>query len=190
MGPDSTSEQRAETPGTNRADACQVPWKASLAVATLALVSGCGSRSEGNDIAPPREIAAWCDFQGIRLGLEQGVITGGTSCARVASILTEYLGAYESRWQPVGAFTDWTVRVVADRPTQGAQAGKFFAGETFWDSRTIDLYQGSLNVLPHELHHVALGPPSADHLGWCPFGDWEAREGILEEHSYLGCPAD
>ena len=53
----------------------------------------------------------------------------------------------------------------------------------------VDVYQGSLSVLPHEVHHVALGPPSADHQGWCPFGDWEAREGILEEHAYLGCPA-
>jgi len=43
-------------------------------------------------------------------------------------------------------------------------------------------------VLPHEVHHVALGPPSADHQGWCPFGDWEAREGILDELGYLGCP--
>jgi len=167
-----------------------VPSKAFVAVAAVALAAGCAPRSEGTGVAPPREIAAWCDFDGIRLGVEPGVIDGGTSCSRVASILTEYLGAYESRWQNVGALPDWTVRVVADRPTQGAQPGHFFAGETFWDSRIIDLYQGSLNVLPHELHHVALGPSSADHLGWCPFGDWEAREGILDEHSYLGCPAD
>ena len=164
-----------------------MPPKALIAAATL-LTVGCGPRSEDTGVAPAREIAAWCDFQGVHLGLESGVISGGTTCARVASILTEYLGAYESRWQPVGTLPDWTVRVVADRPTQGAQPGSFFAGETFWDSRTIDLYQGSLNVLPHELHHVALGPSSADHLGWCAFGDWEAREGILDEHSYLGCP--
>ena len=78
-----------------------------------------------------------------------------------------------------------------DRPgvsRDRSAAGKFFAGQTFWDSRTIDLCQGSLSVLPHEVHHVALGPPSADHQGWCPFGDWEAREGILDELGYLGCP--
>jgi len=104
------------------------------------------------------------------------------------SNLTAYLQTYQSRWDGVATLPDWTVRVVAERPTQGAQQGKFFAGETFWDSRTIDLYQGSLSVLPHEVHHVALGPPSADHQGWCPFGDWEAREGILDELGYLGCP--
>jgi hypothetical protein len=105
----------------------------------------------------------------------------------VASILTEYLQAYEASWQDVAALGTWTVRVVADRPTQGAQPGNFFAGETFWDNRIIDLYQGSLSVLPHEVHHVALGPRRGPQ-GWCPFGDWEAREGILEEHAYLGCP--
>jgi len=116
------------------------------------------------------------------------VISGGTSCERVSSILSEYFDAYRSDWETPAVLTDWTVRVVAERPTQGAQPGSFFAGETFWDSRIIDLYQGSLNTLPHEVHHVALGPPSADHQGWCGFCDWEAREGILEEHAYLGCP--
>ena len=178
------------TPGTKPAPSHRVRWKTLIAASTLALALGCGPRSESNGVAPAREIAAWCNFDGIRLGVEQGVIDGGTTCARVASILTEYLQAYQSRWQTFGAFPDWTVRVVADRPTQGAQPGNFFAGETFWDSRIIDLYQGSLNVLPHELHHVALGPPSADHQGWCPFGDWEASEGILEEHVYLGCPTN
>jgi hypothetical protein len=166
-----------------------MPWRTLTAVSTFAFALGCGPRSESNGVAPPREIAVWCDFQGIRLGVEPGVIAGGTTCARVASILTEYLDTYESRWPDVAALPDWTVRAVTDRPTQGAQPGKFFAGETFWESQIIDLYQGSLSALPHEIHHVALGPPSAHHQGWCPFGDWEAREGILEEHAYLGCPA-
>jgi hypothetical protein len=165
-----------------------VPRRTLAALFIVAFALGCGARSASNSIAPPREIAAWCSFQGIRLGVEAGVVAGGTHCDRVASILTEYLQAYEASWQDVAALGTWTVRVVADRPTQGAQPGNFFAGETFWDSRIIDLYQGSLSVLPHEVHHVALGPPSADHQGWCPFGDWEAREGILEEHAYLGCP--
>ena len=154
----------------------------------LAVLVGCGARNESDGVAPVRNIGAWCTFQGVRLGVEPGVISGGTPCERVASILSEYLQAYESDWQATGALAEWTVRVVAERPTQGAQPGSFFAGQTFWESRIIDLYQGSLNVLPHEVRHVALGPPSADHRGWCSFGDWEAREGILEEHAYLGCP--
>ena len=161
-----------------------MPWRTLTAVSSLALAAACGPHGESSTVAPDREMAAWCSFQGVRLGVEPGV---GTTCERVAAILTEYLDAYESRWQDVAELQSWTVRVVADRPTQGAQAGKFFAGETFWDSRVIDLYQGSLSVLPHEVHHVALGPPSADHQGWCPFGDWEAREGILQELDYLGC---
>ena len=171
-----------------RAHTLPVTRRTLATLFALALALGCGARSPTRSIAPPREIAAWCSFQGIQLGVEAGVVAGGTHCDRVASILTEYLQAYEATWQDVAALRSWTVRIVADRPTQGAQAGSFFAGETFWDSRTIDLYQGSLSVLPHEVHHLALGPPSADHEGWCPFGDWEAREGILEEHAYLGCP--
>jgi hypothetical protein len=163
-------------------------WRALTAASTFALAVGCGPHGESSSMAPPRDIAAWCSFQGIRLGVEPGVVAGGTTCARVASILTEYLQAYASRWDGAAELQSRTVRVVAERPTQGAQPGKFLAGETFWDSRVIDLYQGSLSVLPHEVHHVALGPPSADHQGWCPFGDWEAREGILEELTYLGCP--
>jgi hypothetical protein len=158
------------------------------AFSTLVLATACGCRGESNGVAPPREMAAWCSFQGVRLGVERGVVAGGTTCDRVASILSEYLQAYRSRWSEVDQLQSWTVRVVAERPTQGAQPGKFFAGETFWDSKVIDLYQGSLSVLPHEVHHVALGPLSADHEGWCPFGDWEAHEGILEELPYLGCP--
>ena len=163
-------------------------WRTLIAVSIVASAAGCGHPSESSEIAPPREIAAWCSFGGIRLGVEPGVLAGGTSCERLASILSDYLEAYDSRWAPVASLSQWTVRIVADRPTQGAQPGSFYAGETFWDSRIIDLYQGSLSVLPHEVHHVALGPPSAGHRGWCPFGDWEAREGILEEHAYLGCP--
>ena len=165
-----------------------MPRRSLPALVTLAFAVACGARTEDGGVAPARDIAAWCAFGGIRLGVEASVIAGGTSCERVASILTEYLQAYESRWEASVALQDWTVRIVAERPTQGAKPGSFFAGETFWESRTIDLYQGSLNVLPHEVHHVALGPPSANHAGWCPFGDWEAREGILEEYAYLGCP--
>jgi len=134
-------------------------------------------------------MAAWCTFHGVGLGVDPGVVAGGTTCERVASILTQYLEAYDSSWDAVPALSQWTVRVVGERPTQGAAPGNFYAGQTFWESRIIDLYQGSLSVLPHEVHHVALGPPSSDHQGWCPFGDWEAREGILDEHGYLGCPA-
>ena len=166
-----------------------MPWRTLTAALTVALTLSCGPRSTGNALAPNREIAQWCSFQGVRLGVEPGVVAGGTSCDRLAGILTEYLQEYESRWEDVAALRTWTVRIVTERPTQGAASGNFFAGQTFWDSQTIDLYQGSLSVLPHEVHHVALGPPSADHEGWCPFGDWESREGILEEHAYLGCPA-
>jgi len=151
-------------------------------------MAACGPRSELDNQAPPLQIAEWCSFDGVRLGVEPGVVAGGTSCERVATILSQYLQTYVERWGEVPHLAEWTVRIVTDRPTQGAAPGSFFAGQTFWDSRIIDLYQGSLSVLPHEVRHVAIGPPSAEHSGWCPFGDWEAREGILEEHRYLGCP--
>ncbi len=157
-------------------------------LALTALASACGPQLEPS-LAPPREIAVWCPLGGPRLGLEPGVVENRVTCDTVVAISTQYLEAYQSRWQKVPALSEWTIRVVADRPTQGASPGSFFAGQTFWDSRTIDIYQGSLSVLPHEVHHVALGPASDNHQGWCPFGDWEAAEGILEEHSYLGCPS-
>jgi hypothetical protein len=153
-----------------------------------ALAVSCGPHLE-SILAPPREIAAWCALGGPRLGLEPGVLSSGATCDTVVAISTQYLEAYESRWQKVPGLSQWTIRVVADRPTQGAKPGSFFAGQTFWESRTIDIYQGSLSVLPHEVHHVALGPSSDNHEGWCPFGDWEAAEGILEERGYLGCPS-
>jgi len=157
-------------------------------LALTALASACGPQLEPS-LAPPREMAVWCPLNGPRLGLERGVVENRGTCDTVVAVFTQYLEAYQSRWQKVPALPEWTIRVVADRPTQGASPGSFFAGQTFWDSRTIDIYQGSLSVLPHEVHHVALGPASDNHQGWCPFGDWEAAEGILEEHSYLGCPS-
>jgi hypothetical protein len=155
--------------------------------ALTALAASCGPEMEAS-IAPPREIGAWCDFHGSRLGLEPGVVANPLTCDAAAVILSQYLDAYESRWQKVPTLPEWTIRVVADFPTQGAKPGSFFAGQTFWASKTIDIYQGSLSVLPHEVHHVALGPSSYGHQGWCPFGDWEAEQGILEELDYLGCP--
>ena len=166
-----------------------MPVRALAPLALLALAAACGQGEGSAADAPPRDIADWCSAGGARLGLEPGVLAAGASCDAVAATLSEYLGAYEADWQKVPALSEWTIRIVAERPTQGAQPGNFFAGETFWSSRTIDIYQGSLNVFPHEVHHVALGPSSDSHQGWCPFGDWEAREGILEELSYLGCPA-
>jgi hypothetical protein len=38
--------------------------------------------------------------------------------------------------------------------------------------------QGTLSTLSHELHHVVLGPSSADHHGWCPFFAWEWGAGL------------
>jgi hypothetical protein len=95
-------------------------WRTLTVASTFALAVGCGPHGESSGLAPPRDIAAWCSVQGIRLGVEPGVVTGGTTCDRVASILTEYLQAYESRWDGVTALQSWTLRVVAERPTQGA----------------------------------------------------------------------
>jgi hypothetical protein len=138
-----------------------------------------------SSVAPAREIGAWCDFRGSLLGLEPGVLSNPLTCDAAAVILSEYLDAYESRWQKVPELPEWTPG--GGRAANAGEGGHFFAGQTFWASKTIDIYQGSLSVLPHEVHHVALGPSSGSHQGWCPFGDWEAEEGILEELDYLGC---
>src|SRR5215813_7861905 len=112
------------------------------------LASGCGPQLESG-IAPQREIAEWCPFGGPRLGLEPGVMANGVTCDTVVAISRQYLDAYESRWQKVPALSEWTIRVVADRPTQGATPGSFFAGQTFWDSRRSEEHTSELQSRPH-----------------------------------------
>jgi len=55
-------------------------------------------------------------------------------------------------------------------------------------ARTVDIALDSLAYLPHELHHVRLGPSSDGHDGWClAYWPWERAEVGLDEGAYLGC---
>jgi hypothetical protein len=153
----------------------------------LCLVCSVGCSGGAHQGLPPETIAISSSCPAAR-GVVAQLETGVTSpCTVVVAILDNYRAAYEAAWGATGT-ESWTVRIRSERPTRDAAPGNFNAGETFFAERTIDVYQGSLNVYPHELHHVALGPDSADHRGWCSFGDWEEAGGILDESAYLGCP--
>ncbi len=65
--------------------------------------------------------------------------------------------------------------------------GAWVAGWTFPDERTIDVEIAALGALVHELRHVALGPSSWDHRGWCPFIGWELDAGLANDMAAYGC---
>jgi hypothetical protein len=52
----------------------------------------------------------------------------------------------------------------------------------------VELRQLHLEVLSHELHHVALGETSNDHHRWgADFVPWELERNIQDERTQLGC---
>lgn len=91
----------------------------------------------------------------------------------------DYRAVYEAAWGAVDT-TGWTI-ITVDTPPGGLD------GWTDWNTRTVSIWKNAPNILPHELHHVALGPGSVYHDGWCPFGAWEMKTLGLNEMSYLGC---
>jgi len=111
-------------------------------------------------------------------------------CATSADSLARYAALYVSRWGAPADFDSWTIRV-RTTPISGAPApGVIVAGAVYFAAKTIDVIINALVVLPHEMRHVALGPTSHDHHGWCDeFCSWEFAALQFDEHEYLGCPA-
>lgn len=116
-----------------------------------------------------------------RLAILALLLTG--ACGGGPETLAEYRAAYEAQWGPVD-LTGWRVNIVAEKPVLDGVAR---TGVTWWGEKRIDIWIGALEAFPHELRHVALGPASADHVGWCEFGAWELSELHWDERTYLGC---
>lgn len=106
----------------------------------------------------------------------------------LASELAKYRAEYEARWGAVD-LTDWTIEVVpvSQAPVLGSYAR---AGLTDWKAKHVTIVEGYFEAFPHELHHVARGPTSYAHAGWCAegFGQWEVDALDFDERAYLGCP--
>lgn len=108
------------------------------------------------------------------------------SCAGLAQALERYRDAEIAAWGPI-PLAGWTVQFVSldNAPVAGGEARY---GLTNWNAKRVTVVVDRLEVVAHELHHVALGPTSYAHVGWCPFGSWELQALGFDERVYLGCP--
>ena len=109
----------------------------------------------------------------------------GAECSDVAGVVTRYRDLEAATWGPI-PLAGWTVQVVsvADAPVVNGVARY---GATYHLVHKVVVVLDRLDVLPHELHHVALGPDSDGHSGWCSFGAWEFEVLGFDERAYLGC---
>ena len=129
------------------------------------LLAACGPPDIYENATPdPITIGQTCG----RVQVEQG---NAGPCATLADALAHYAEVYVARW--------------------GAPAPDvIIAGTAYFATKTIDVLINALVVVPHEMRHVALGPASKDHHGWCDeFCGWEFAALQFDEHEYLGCPA-
>jgi hypothetical protein len=147
------------------------------------LLAACGASSDVLENAKPDDITI-----GQRCGqveVEQG--DAGT-CATFAETLAHYADVYVARWGAPSGFDSWTIRVRTTTISGAPSPDITVAGTTYYATRTIDVSTHSLVVLPHEMRHVALGPTSKDHHGWCDeFSGWEIEALMFDERMYLGC---
>jgi hypothetical protein len=165
-------------------------WAARIGWGLGGLVmAGCGDGVGGGSVIPgPAAVtlAERCTVDGVRIEVEQGVqggLGGEGPCAYSGRFVSVWRRIYEERWGTV-PLESWTVRIrVAERlDAQG------HAGLTWYDQRFIEVSQLHFELLPHELHHVALGETSNDHHGWCAdFVPWELERHIQDERAQLGC---
>ena len=148
------------------------------------LLAACGPPDIYENATPdPITIGQTCG----RVQVEQG---NAGPCATLADALAHYAEVYVARWGAPADFDSWTIRV-RTTPLSGAPAPDvIIAGTAYFATKTIDVLINALVVVPHEMRHVALGPASKDHHGWCDeFCGWEFAALQFDEHEYLGCPA-
>lgn len=161
--------------------------------------TGCAGGAHGGYRPSEMEVAASCPTPfGLTVQLEPGVARVGTvapdgtvvdaanTCAFVSNLLSGFQSEFEARWGAAGA-EGWTVRIRREPVDGSTQPGMFVAGETWYAEKIIDIYQGSLQVFPHELFHVQLGYESNDHHDWaCSFGPWEESVGLMPNSTESG----
>ncbi len=119
---------------------------------------------------------------GSTIFVEQGALT---TCGQAQTDLDDKTSLYSRSWG-VPNLDGWALRVRQDYivDTQGG----LHAGVTFYEYRIVDIRDARPFTLPHELHHVALGPSSSHHDGWCPgFFDWEKGAVGVDETAYYDC---
>ena len=148
------------------------------------LLAACGAPPDAHANATPDAITIGQACGQVQV--EQG---DAGPCATFADALADYAAVYVARWGAPAGFDSWTLRV-RTTPLSGAPTPEVaVAGSTYYANKTIDVSINALVVLPHEMRHVALGPTSNDHRGWCDeFCGWEFEALRFDEHVYLGCP--
>ena len=149
------------------------------------LLAACGGSADAHASATPDVITIGQTCGQVQV--EQG---DAGPCATSADALAQYAAVYAARWGAPADFDAWTIRV-RTTPLSGAPTPDVIvAGSVYYATKTIDVSINALVVLPHEMRHVALGPSSNDHHGWCDeFCRWEWEALRFDEHVYLGCPA-
>ena len=111
------------------------------------------------------------------------VVEAGTTapCDLLASAVDAFRSIYEERWGPMD-LVGWAVRIRTTAQRDGD------SGLTMHSARTVDVALEGLAYLPHEFHHVRLGPSSDGHEAWCQaYWPLERAEVGLDEGAYLGC---
>jgi len=138
------------------------------------LLAACGGAP-----APSIDVADSCvSPQGWTVERQAGT---NSSCQFILAIVDGSQAEFEAKWGPVD-LKGWTIRLRTGQSAPG------HLGMTYYTERIIDVSDGSLNVLFHELRHAQLGPSSDGHPGWCgAFTDWEKYEAGLNDDAYLGC---
>lgn len=140
------------------------------------LLVGCGGAPQ---TASQMFVAAQCTSStGITIQLESVPAGTVSLCGWTAAMVDGLRASYEEKWGML-SMDGWTVRI--------RTAANFYGehlGATWPESRTIDLVDGQMIVLRHELNHIRVGP---GHDGWCnEFEPWEESFGFNEK-AYLGC---
>ena len=166
-------------------------WGARVGWAVVGLgIAGCGGGAGGSgrvERRPPAvTLADSFTVEGVQIEVEAGVlggVSGESPCSYSGRFVAVWRATYEERWGAV-PLEAWTVRIRAPERVDAAGHG----GLSWYHERLVELSQMHFELLPHELHHVALGETSNDHHGWCAdFVPWELERHIQDERAQLGC---
>jgi hypothetical protein len=145
-----------------------------FALGLLAIIHygcGCGGIPEDTNFQS-------CTANGIQVDVPQSM---ASECFTMMANVQQGRQELEARFGPVD-ISGWRFRFVSGEAIPGHNS------VTIWDGQLVIIGGGGAEWIPHELHHVQLGPSSADHHGWClDYEPWELATLGLDESAYLGC---